>query len=327
MDIGLTVCYLLGISYPLRSKGRVLVEAIEESNNKTVEEKIALLFNEIHHDLEASDYDKSHPEIMVGDSKWYIDKLNFIRDNSNSSSMSILDFGCGTGFVSKTILQNNFPYSKLVCLDLSLGMLNVAQNKLKDTPNLKFVRNLNEIQNETFDLITVNSVLHHFPNPEELIQTLESFLKPGGRIIGGHEPSLSFTYNPLAMFAARLYKKLGGRVSFPKKSIVDFNKRVQARWPDFPDVDQEEIQQIVDWHSPIEQNRNGIAKGVGLKGKDFLIDNLKSCTIESYEEYTTFFERQALAKVPWLSKFLEVSYRLIFPGNLFRYVARKKDKQ
>ncbi len=327
MDIGLTVCYLLGVPYPLRSKGRVLVEAIEESNKKIVDERIALLFNEIHHDLEASDYDKSHPEIMVGDSKWYIEKLNLIRDNSNRSSMDVLDFGCGTGFVSKTMQQNNFPCSKLVCLDPSSGMLNAAQNKLNGTPNLKFVRSLNEIQNDTFDLITVNSVLHHFPNPGELIQTLERFLKPGGRIIGGHEPNLSFTYNPLAMLAARLYKKIGGQVSFPKNSIDDFNNRVQARWPGFPTVDQEEIQQIVDWHSPIEQNRDGIAKGVGLKGKDFLIDNLKSCTIESYEEYTTFFERQALAKVPWLSRFLEVTCRLIFPGNLFRYIVCKKGQQ
>jgi 2-polyprenyl-3-methyl-5-hydroxy-6-metoxy-1,4-benzoquinol methylase len=227
MDIGLTVCYLLGVPYPLRSKGRVLVEAIEESNNKMVEERLALLFNEIHHDLEASDYDISHPEIMVGDLKWYTEKLNLIGTDSNGSGMDVLDFGCGTGFVSNTMSQNGFPYSKLVCLDPSLEMLNVARTKLNGIPNLKFVRSLDEIQNNTFDLIAVNSVLHHFPNPGELIKTLESFLKPGGRIIGGHEPNVGFTYNSLAMFAAKLYKKIGGEVSFPKDSVDGFNKRVQ----------------------------------------------------------------------------------------------------
>ena len=161
--------------------------------------------------------------------------------------------------------------------------------------------------------------------PSVIFSSTIFFLKPGGRIIGGHRPNVGFTYNSLAMFAAKLYKKIGGEVSFPKDSVDGFNKRVQERWSGFPAVDQEEIQQIVDWHSPTEQNSVGIAKGVGLKGKDFLTDNLKSCTIESYEEYTTFFERQALAKVPWLSSFLEVTCRLIFPGNLFRYIVCKKD--
>ena len=325
MDIGLTACYLLGVPYPLRSKGRVLVEAIEESDYKKAEERVSLLFNEIHHDLEASDYDSSHPEIMAGDRKWYADKLSLIGNNSNGSGMDVLDFGCGTGFVSKILFQDNFPYSKLVCLDLSSEMLNAARTKLNGASNVRFVRSLDEIRNETFDLITVNSVLHHFPNPEDLIQTLEGFLRPGGRIIGGHEPNLNFTYNPLAMFAARLYKKIGGDVAFPEDSVDAFNKRIQRIWSGFPSVDQEEIQQIVDWHSPIEQNREGIAEGVGLGGREFLAAHLKSCVIEDYEEYTTYFQRRGLSKVPWFSKFLEIGYRMIFPGNLFRYIVCKKD--
>jgi len=161
--------------------------------------------------------------------------------------------------------------------------------------------------------------------PSVIFSSTIFFLKPGGRIIAAHGPNEGFTYNSLAMFAAKLYKKIGGEVSFPKDSVDGFNKRVQERWSGFPAVDQEEIQQIVDWHSPIEQNREGIPKGVGLAGRKFLTDNLKSCTIESYEEYTTYFERQGLAKVPWFSRFLEIAYRLFFPGNLFRYIVCKKD--
>ncbi|KMP11016.1 hypothetical protein UR09_04555 [Candidatus Nitromaritima sp. SCGC AAA799-A02] len=324
MDIGLTVCYLLGVPYPLRSKGRVLVEAVEESDNEKARERVARLFNEIHYDLEAGGYDSSHPEIMAGDYKWYAEMLGRIGNSANGSGMDVLDFGCGTGFVSKIMSQNGFPYSKLVCLDLSPEMLNAARVKLNGAPNIQFVRSLDEIQNETFDLITINSVLHHFPRPEDLIQTLEGFLKPGGRIVGGHEPNVDFTYNALAMFAAGLYKRLGGEVAFPKAAVDAFNKRIQETWSGFPTLDQEEIQQIVDWHSPIEQSREGIVKGVGLKGKAFLADNLKSCTIENYEEYTTFFQRQGLTRVPWLPKFLEMGYQMVFPGNLFRYIVCKK---
>jgi ubiquinone/menaquinone biosynthesis C-methylase UbiE len=326
MDIGLTTCYLLGVSYPLDSKGRVLIEAIEGSNSTKSEEKVSSLFNEIHHDLEASDYDLNHPEIILGDCNWYVEQLKHIGDNSNGAKMDILDFGCGTGFVSRILSQNIVYYSKLVCLDSSSGMLEIAKAKLDGIPNLTFVKSLDEIAGDTFDLITINSVLHHFPYPEQLIKTLEGLLKPGGKIIGGHEPNIDFTNNSLAMFAAKLYKKLGGAVAFPKDSIDDFNERLKKKWSGFPTVDQEEIQQIVDWHSPTEQNREDIAKGIGLEGKSFLVDNLKFCTVQCYEEYTTFFYRQGLEKIPIFSRLFEMVYRVFFPGNLFRYIVCKKDK-
>ena len=83
-------------------------------------------------------------------------------------------------------------------------------------------------------------------------------------------------------------------------------------------MDREEIQQIVDWHSPIEQKRDGIVKGVGLRGRDFLENNLGCCEIESYEEYTTFFERPTLMKFPFIQKLLRAAYGIFFPGNLYR---------
>jgi 2-polyprenyl-3-methyl-5-hydroxy-6-metoxy-1,4-benzoquinol methylase len=210
MDIGLTTCYLLGVPYPLRSKGRVLVEAIEENADKKLEEDVALLFNEVHHDLEAHDYDSNHPEIMLGDYKWYSDKFSEIGGKVNGRKLDVLDFGCGTGFASQMLVQNGFPYSKLVCLDLSEEMLNAARKKLNGAENIDFVKSLNVVTGERFDLIIINSVLHHFPDPDKLIKKLEEALKPGGRIIGGHEPNIDFTYNRFAMFAAGLYKKLGG---------------------------------------------------------------------------------------------------------------------
>lgn len=325
MDIGLTICYLLGVPYPLRSKGRVLVEALESVDSAQEHDKVARLFNQVHYDLEAEDYDSSHPEIMEGDYYWYTNQLKEIGQKANGSELNVLDFGCGTGFVSQILTKSGFPFKKLVCLDLSQEMLRFAKAKLNGAMNIQFVNNLDEIKNETFDLITVNSVLHHFPEPGKLIQMLEGYLKPGGRIIGGHEPNIDFTYNPLARFTASLYKKLGGEVAFPEALVDAFNARVSESRSGFPRVDREEIQQIVDWHSPIEQKRDGIAKGVGIKGRNFLQTNLISCKIETYEEYTTFFERPVLIKFPLLRKMLQAMYGILFPGNLFRYIVRKKD--
>lgn len=324
MDIGLTACFLLGVPYPKRSKGRVLIEAIEEVNVVEAQEKVSNLFNKIHYDLEARGYDVDHPEIMAGDYKWYAEKLEEVCGKEKQAPLKILDFGCGTGFVGEIVRKNNIPYQKMVCLDVSREMLNAAKTKLNGTPNIQFIHHLDEIKGETFDVITVNSVLHHFPEPGKLMLQLENYLSPGGRIIGGHEPNVDFTYNPLAMFAARLYKSIGGDVSFPAEMVATFNQRMKEAYPGFPQVDREEIQQIVDWHSPIEQYQDTIAKGVGFSGKQFLQSNLRFCKIDTYEEYTTFFCRRALAQFPVVQRLFEAGFHLLFPGNLFRYMVSKR---
>jgi SAM-dependent methyltransferase len=183
---------------------------------------------------------------------------------------------------------------------------------------------LEEIEGEIFDIITINSVLHHFPNPGILLANLEGHLKPGGLIIGGHEPNIQFAQNPLARLAARIYKSLGGAVAFPEEMLDTFNQKLRNSIQGFPQVDQEEIQQIVDWHSPTEQNSDTIVQGVGFSGKEFLRENLTFCDIDTYEEYTTFFCRNSLESFPGIQKLLKKGFQSLFPGNLFRYQARKR---
>lgn len=324
MDIGLTVCYLLGVPYPKHSKGRVLLEAINEIDSKETQETVSRLFNKVYYDLEAKVYDESHPEIMDGDYQWYLEHLKKIYGKENREPKKILDFGCGTGFVSQILLNSKIPYQKLVCLDTSKEMLGITKLKLNGVPNVWFVQSLDEIKGETFDLIALNSVLHHLPDPGKILCQIESFLVSGGYIMGGHEPNIHFTYNPLALFAARLYKIAGGNVAFPGELVENFNQKIKEAYPGFPSVDREEIQQIVEWHSPFEQNREIVAKGVGFNGKDFLIKNLKNCNVVVYDEYTTFFKRRNMVDFLKLQSMLEVGYNIIFPGNLFRYIVCKK---
>ncbi len=324
MDIGLTVCYLLGVAYPKHSKGRVLLEAINEIDSKETQETVSRLFNKVYYDLEANIYDDFHPEIMEGDYQWYLEHLKKIYGKENREPKKILDFGCGTGFVSQILLNSKIPYQKLVCLDTSKEMLGITKLKLNGVPNVWFVQSLDEIKGETFDLIALNSVLHHLPDPGKILCHLDSFLVSGGYIMGGHEPNIHFTYNPLALFAARLYKIVGGNVAFPGELVANFNQKIKEAYPGFPSVDREEIQQIVEWHSPFEQNREIVAKGVGFNGKDFLKRNLRNCTIVVYEEYTTFFKRKNLENLPKLQQLMDAGYKFLFPGNLFRYIAYKK---
>ena len=73
------------------------------------------------------------------------------------------------------------------------------------------------------------------------------------------------------------------------------------------------------------QSEEVVSVGVGFEGKEFLEKNLPSCRVQSYEEYTTFFYRQGLGKYPSMQKLFEIGYHILFPGNLFRYVAIKGD--
>ena len=328
MDIGLTVCYMLGIPYPKKSKGRVLLEAFEDILPAKEEEKIAAMFNRAHYDLEANIYDDSHPEIMDGDRSWYMNKIREIGgSNGHARPIKVLDYGCGTGFVGEMIFSNKVQCEELVCLDISEGMLTTAKAKLNGNPNIQYVQSLEEIEGKNFDVITINSVLHHLPEPEKILSRLENMLAPGGCIMGGHEPNVAFTYSSLAILAARVYKSIGGNVEFPEDLVNEFNKKVAEISPGFPRVDREEIQQIVDYHSPIEQSQEVVSVGVGFEGKEFLEKNLPSCRVQSYEEYTTFFCRQGLGKYPSMQKLFETGYHILFPGNLFRYVAIKGDVQ
>ena len=143
-----------------------------------------------------------------------------------------------------------------------------------------------EFNGQKFDIITINSVLHHFPDPARLLANLEDHLEPGGLIIGGHEPNVQFAQNPLARLAARIYKGLGGAVEFPEEMLDKFNQELESGndTRGFPRVNQEEVQQVVDWHSPTEQDLHTIAQGVGFNGKEFLKKSLTSCDSDIYEE-------------------------------------------
>ncbi len=95
----------------------------------------------------------------------------------------VVEFGCGTGYFTKT-LAGKADY--VVATDFSDDMLQVAHTELRDLDNIE-LRNENcqatSFADETFDTVFAGFVL---PCVEDKVQTLkesERILKPGGRII------------------------------------------------------------------------------------------------------------------------------------------------
>ncbi len=92
-------------------------------------------------------------------------------------SGKILDYGCGDGSFLKFMQDHNFSV---------LGY--EPNNKASKIASLKIgekniVSSLENIENNSLDIITLWHVLEHIPNPEEILSQLKSKLKENGILI------------------------------------------------------------------------------------------------------------------------------------------------
>jgi cyclopropane fatty-acyl-phospholipid synthase-like methyltransferase len=100
-----------------------------------------------------------------------------------SKTMSALDFGCGTGLISREL----FPMlGNILAVDLSAGMIEQLQKRIDEEkiPNIT-ARQLDlftDLPKETFDLIYSAMAMHHIEDTGRLLDRLTDCLKPGGWI-------------------------------------------------------------------------------------------------------------------------------------------------
>ena len=95
------------------------------------------------------------------------------------SGESILDLGCGTGYLTDKIAASG---AKVVGIDNASTMIEQAR---KNYPNLIFeVADATNLHfTEQFDAIFSNAVLHWIKEPEKVIASIWRALKPGGRFV------------------------------------------------------------------------------------------------------------------------------------------------
>ena len=93
-----------------------------------------------------------------------------------------LDIGCGTGEFSRLLAKR---VEKVVAIDLSPGMIEVAKQRSRQLSNIDFqVADVLqwELPDEKFDAIVSIATLHHLP-VESLLPNLKAALKLGGRLV------------------------------------------------------------------------------------------------------------------------------------------------
>jgi ubiquinone/menaquinone biosynthesis C-methylase UbiE len=96
---------------------------------------------------------------------------------------SVLDCGCGTGFISATLSQNG---AKVTAFDLSNGMLKVAQKRASswklDIPLVESAFEKLPFKDNSFDFVVGAMILHH-TELEGAVSEIKRVLKKDGKIL------------------------------------------------------------------------------------------------------------------------------------------------
>ncbi len=174
-------------------------------------EKLVLRVNELYHDLAKDDYESTTNLKMFRQEKERWHKMgNFFK---NKKSITILDIGTGAGFVPLTIYGFLKKSDMFICSDISKEMLNLLERKIKEEKfkcKFKFIK-LNKdipIKNNSIDIVTINSVLHHIPDTKYFLDEINKVLKKDGLVIIGHEPNIRFSRNKLLKYTNHILSSL-----------------------------------------------------------------------------------------------------------------------
>lgn len=93
---------------------------------------------------------------------------------------TILDLGCGTGFVAKSVVKR-WPQALVTALDPSPAMLQRAQMRVRILQTIE-ADILQHMPDKKFDFIFSSMMLHWLPDPLKALQRWKTWLKPGGHL-------------------------------------------------------------------------------------------------------------------------------------------------
>lgn len=127
-----------------------------------------------------------------------------------------LEFGFGAGdylkyFASKGANVTGFDFSK--------AAVEIAKQRIDGfeySKNINFVENIDELKEETFDIVLACEVLEHIENGIETLDSWMSYLKPGGSLIISVPAHMS-KWNESDVWAGH-YKR------YEKNELLDYSK-------------------------------------------------------------------------------------------------------
>jgi 2-polyprenyl-3-methyl-5-hydroxy-6-metoxy-1,4-benzoquinol methylase len=144
------------------------------------------------HKRESAIYDTYHSEIFnrYEKNRLQCDIVKICSLLADRQEIRMLDIGCGTGNISLRFIGD--PRFKITALDISKEMIDMFRQKLRPGDTVKLMQSSIEAYLDSkppsFDLITINSVLHHLYQPYDVFQKLTKILNARGVLYIAHEP-------------------------------------------------------------------------------------------------------------------------------------------
>lgn len=142
-----------------------------------------------------------------------------IYDNiSLKSGQNIIDVGCGTGTILKTLsnMEKIFGYG----IDIEPQMLSVAKVKCPDMDIRECSCDRTPFSDNTFDVMTACMAYHHFADKDAFIREASRILKSGGTLYLA-DPRFPFIFRKI--INALVYG-LNGEFNSSKETIKRFEK-------------------------------------------------------------------------------------------------------
>lgn len=119
-------------------------------------------------------YDRSH--FFAQRKMAFAQAIERYRDLAGSA----LDYGCGSGVLTHLLVGNFF---RIVATDISIGMQQIAKSKYSSVSSVSVLAPAELEKKRAFDLVLCSSVIEYVENPDEFLQHLHAYLKPGGVLL------------------------------------------------------------------------------------------------------------------------------------------------
>ena len=144
----------------------------------------------LHNEISES-YEDKHDEIFnTIEQDRLKEKLKLAIKNINTKSKikNALDYGCGSGNLTRHLISLGLHTTSADVTDSFLSLINKKFSKT-DLSETLLVNgyDLSNIKDNTFDFVSTYSVLHHVPDYLTIVEEMVRILKPGGILYIDHE--------------------------------------------------------------------------------------------------------------------------------------------
>ena len=176
--------------------------------------------------LDSADTQLAKPFASPTDSPAMLISLGTILHGMHlSPGMTVLDFGGGTGWLSRALLQMG---CRVILCDVSASALRIARESIEKYPPVgAHIDAGNEIQYLHYDGYRLDvpdasvhrvicfDAFHHAPNPDHVIREFARILRPGG-LAAFSEPGPHHSHSPQSQFEMRVHGVLENDVDIPR---------------------------------------------------------------------------------------------------------------